>query len=107
VAVGGALRWADKAAIGYLGSAPDSDGVVRSLDPDHPVYDKALTHIDLNASYDLRLFSNKVHARVQLNIRNVGETTHLQRIAVNPDGNYWNYRIIDPAQYILTTTFDL
>ena len=105
--IGGALRWADKAAIGYYGAAPDADGAIRSLDKNRPIYDKALAHLDLTASYDLRLFSNKVRARVQLNIRNVGESTHLQRIAVNPDGNYWNYRIIDPTQYILTTTFDL
>ncbi|MSU24160.1 MAG: hypothetical protein EXS32_10105 [Opitutus sp.] len=105
--VGGALRWADKAAIGYYGAAPDADGAIRSLDKTRPIYDKALAHVDLNASYNLRLFKDKVRARVQLNIRNVGENTHLQRIAVNPDGNYWNYRIIDPTQYILTATFDL
>ena len=107
LALGGALRWADKAAIGYLGSAPDPDGVIRSLDKTQPIYDKALAHVDLNASYALSLFSNKVRARIQFNIRNFGENTHLQRIGVNPDGNYWNYRIVDPAQYILTTTFDL
>ncbi|HVS51079.1 MAG TPA: TonB-dependent receptor plug domain-containing protein [Opitutaceae bacterium] len=107
LAVGGAIRWADKSAIGYYGAAPDSDGVIRSLDKERPIFDKALAHLDLNASYNLRLFSGKVRARVQLNIRNFGENTHLQRIGVNPDGNYWNYRIIDPAQYILSTTFDL
>lgn len=105
--IGGAVRWADKAAIGYLGAAPDADGVIRSLDKTKPIYDKALAHLDLNASYQLKLFSDKVRARVQLNVRNAGENTHLQRIGVNPDGNYWNYRIIDPTQYILTTTFDL
>jgi outer membrane receptor protein involved in Fe transport len=105
--IGGALRWADKAAIGYFGSAPDPDGVIRSLDKTRPIYDKALAHVDLSASYDWRFFSNKVRMHVQLNVRNFGENTHLQRIGVNPDGNYWNYRIIDPTQYILTTTFDL
>ena len=107
LSVGGAVRWADKAAIGYLGSAPDPDGVIRSLDKNQPVYDKALAHFDLTASYELRLFSDKIRAQVQLNVRNLGETTHLQRIGVNPDGTYWNYRIVDPAQYILTTTFSL
>ena len=107
VSVGGAIRWADKAAIGYFGSAADSDGVVRSLDPSRPIFDHAQLHVDLNASYSMRLFNNKVRARVQLNVRNFMENTPLQRIAVNPDGNYWNYRIVDPAQYLLTTTFDL
>jgi hypothetical protein len=107
LAVGGAVRWADKAAIGYYGAAPDPDGVIRSLDKNRPIFDKALAHLDLNANYYFRMFHDKVRARVQLNVRNFGENTHLQRIGVNPDGNYWNYRIIDPAQYILTTTFDL
>jgi hypothetical protein len=107
LSVGSAIRWADKSAIGYLAGAPDPDGVIRTLDKTKPVYDKALAHVDFTASYALQLFSSKIRARVQLNIRNVGENTHLQRIGVNPDGSYWNYRIVDPTQYILTTTFDL
>ena len=31
----------------------------------------------------------------------------LQPIAANPDGSIWNYRIIDPRQFILSTSFDL
>ena len=50
---------------------------------------------------------NKVRGRVQLNVRDALENGRLQRIAVNPDGTPWNYRIIDPRQFILTTTFDL
>ncbi len=107
LSVGGAVRWADKSAIGYFGAAPDPDGVIRSLDKNQPIYDKALAHFDFTGSYAFQLFSNKVRGRVQLNIRNIGENTHLQRIGVNPDGTYWNYRIVDPTQYILTTTFDL
>ena len=35
--VGGAVRWADKSVIGYLGSPPDPDGIVRSLNVNSPL----------------------------------------------------------------------
>jgi len=42
-----------------------------------------------------------------LNIRNATESGHLQGVAINPDGKFYSYRIIDPRQFIFTTTFDL
>jgi hypothetical protein len=107
VGVGGSARYASKGAIGFLAGAPDPDGVVRSLDGTRPIYDKATIKVDLLASYDFRFNNNKVRGRVQLNVRDALENGHLRRIAVNPDGTPWNYRIIDPRQFILTTTFDL
>jgi hypothetical protein len=47
-----------------------------------------------------------VRTRLQLNITNVLENGRLQPIAYNPDGQAWNYRIIDPRQFILSVTFD-
>ncbi len=105
--VGGSWRWASKGAIGYLAGAPDPDGVVRSLDRNKPVYDKAQSSIDLSMSYRTRLFKDRIGARFQLNIRNVTENGSLRGVAVNPNGQYWQYRIIDPRQFILTTTFSL
>lgn len=105
--VGGAVRWEDKASIGFLGAAPDPDGVVRSLDITKPVYDKARYYVDASAGYNLRLFNDKIRAHIQLNVRNVFERGRLQAIAVNPDGTPYAFRIIDPRQVILSTTFDL
>ena len=107
VAVGGSYRWASKAIIGYLGAAPDPDGVVRKLDTNKPVHDKATGNVDLLLTYNTRLFSNKIRANFQLNIRNATENGRLQGVGVNPDGRFWQYRIIDPRQFIFTTTFDL
>jgi hypothetical protein len=107
VDVGGAWRWSSKGAIGYLGGLPDSDGVVRRLDPNKPVYDGARGSIDLSASYRTRFFKDRVGVRFQLNVRNVTENGSLRGVAVNPDGQYWQYRIIDPRQFIFTTTFSL
>jgi outer membrane receptor protein involved in Fe transport len=105
--IGGAVRWEDQAAIGFRGAAPEADGVIRSLDPTKPLLDKARTYFDFSANYNLRLHHNKIRARVQLNIRNVFESGRLQAVAVNPDGQPFAYRIIDPRQFILSTTFDL
>lgn len=105
--VGGSLRWEDKGSIGYLGAAPEADGVIRSLDPDKPVYGSSNTNIDLFVSHNLNLFRDKVSTRLQLNVRNVFESGHLQTIGVNPDGQGYNFRIIDPRQFILTMTFEL
>ena len=107
LSIGGGLRWEDQASIGFLGGAADPDGIVRTLDANKPVYDKRRTYYDLSAGYDLRFRQNKIRARVQLNIRNAFERGRLQAVAVNPDGQPYAYRIIDPRQFILSTTFDL
>ena len=107
VGVGGAVRWQDKAAIGFLGAAPESDGVVRSLDPNKPVYDRARFAVDLSASYGFHLFNDRIRAKVQLNVRDALENGRLQKIGINPDGSTFAYRIIDPRQVILSTSFDL
>lgn len=103
--VGGAIRWNDKAIIGYLGAAPDADGIVRDLDPNKPVYDDARYTLDLSAGYTLKL--KRGTCRLQVNVTNVLEDGRLQAFAVNPDGTPWGYRIVDPRQFILTATFDL
>ena len=105
--VGGAIRWEDKGSIGFFGAPPDADGIVRSLDPDRPVWDKARYYVDFMAGYDLRMFGDKVRARLQLNVRNILEDGRLQPVAVNPDGSPWAFRIIDPRQVFLSATFSL
>lgn len=107
VSVGGSYRWASRAAIGYLAGAPDADGVVRTLDRNRIVYDKPMDNIDLLLTYNFRMFRDRIRARVQLNVRNVTENGHLQPIGVNPDGQIWRYRIVDPRQFIFSTSFDL
>jgi hypothetical protein len=99
--------WASNAVIGYLAGAPDADGVVRKLDRNRPVHDKATGNLDVLLGYNTRLFSNKVRTNFQLNIRNATESGRLQGVGVNPDGKFWQYRIIDPRQFIFTTSFDL
>jgi outer membrane receptor protein involved in Fe transport len=108
--IGGAVRWASKAALGYYGMPPSTDpeyrGAIIEYDPNRAIYDEPETNVDLMVSYNLKLFRDKVGCKLQLNVRNVFEGGHLEAIAYNPDGQAWNYRIVDPRQFILTATFD-
>jgi hypothetical protein len=105
--VGGAVRWEDKGSVGFLGAAPDADGVIRSLDKNKPVYDSTHTYVDFFVNHTLRLFHDRVTAHLQLNVRNAFEGGRLQVVSVNPDGQPANFRIIDPRQFILSATFEL
>ncbi|WP_414661122.1 TonB-dependent receptor plug domain-containing protein [Horticoccus sp. 23ND18S-11] len=110
--VGGAVRWEDKASIGFYGAAPSKlpgsfNGVILELDPNRPIYDKARYYFDLSAGYRFRLFNDKVRTNVQLNVRNAFEDGRLQPVAANPDGSIYAYRIIEPRRFILSASFDL
>jgi hypothetical protein len=107
--LGGAARWEDRAAIGYLGAAPDPDGVIRTLDVNRPVFDSEQFHLDLWASYTIKTLpwvGDRVKTKLQLNVRDALENGGLEPIAVNPDGQKIAYRIKDPRQWFLTATFD-
>ncbi len=110
--VGGAVRWEDKASIGFYGAPPSTlpgqfNGVVLELDPNRPIYDKARYYVDLSAGYRFRLFDDKVRGNLQLNVRDVFEDGRLQAVGANPDGSIYAYRIINPRRFILTASFDL
>jgi hypothetical protein len=108
-AVGGAERYESKAAVGYYGKAanPLLPTVINASDITRPVYlDNGNFYTDLWVSYTRRIFNDKVRMKVQLNVNNVTEDGHLQPVAVNWDGQPWGFRIIDPRQFILTTSFD-
>ncbi len=107
IGVGGSARWDSHSVIGYMGAAPDSDGIVRSLDVSKGVFDPARAAFEFWASYDFRLHSDKIRAHVQLNLQNAFENGRLQAVAVNPDGSPYNYRIINPRRWVLSVRFDL
>ena len=108
---GGAVRWESRASIGFLGGPPETSGpyqgAVLFLDTNKPVWDPARFYVDLSAGYRFKLFGEKVRGKAQLNIKNALENGRLQAIGINPDGRPYAYRIIDPRQFIVSTTFDL
>lgn len=106
VTIGGALRWEDKGAIGYMGIA-DSAGIYQHLDPSRPIYDSANLYVDAFVTYRTKLFNDKVGASFQLNIRNLQESGDLKAVSAFPDGTTSAYRIVDPRIFILSVSFDL
>lgn len=109
--VGAAMRWESRASIGYLAGKPETSGpysgTVLFLDNDKPVWDKARFYMDLSAGYKFRLSNGKIRGKAQLNIKDALEGGRLQAIGVNPDATPYAYRIINPRQFILSTSFDL
>jgi hypothetical protein len=109
MSIGGAVRWESKGAIGYYGIPVNGDvAAATRLDPDRPIYDKAQSYFDAFATYTLRLFDDKVRARLQLNVRNIQESrAHLRAVGAYPNGQPHTFRIIDPRVFIFTTSFDM
>ncbi len=103
--IGGTLRWDDKSVIGYKAATPDADGIVRNLDVNKPVYDPSRFAGDMLFAYNTKVYGGKVGLRVQFNVLNAFQMATIRPTAINPDGTPYNYRIIDPSQFVLTTTF--
>jgi hypothetical protein len=114
MSVGGSLRWIDKAAIGFYGLGYDPsldlrlpENRILRLDTNRPIYSPSETFVDLFVTYNTRLFDDKVRAKFQLNVKNVGESGgRLQATSAFLDGRPSTYRIIDPRQFILSASFD-
>jgi len=113
--VGGSLRWTDKGAIGFygLGYDPSKDLTLASnkilqLDPNRPIYSPAETYLDLFTSYRTKMFSDKVRATFQVNVKNVTEKGgRLLATSAFFDGRASTYRIVDPRQFVFSASFDL
>lgn len=102
-AVNGALRWEDKAAIGYYGDPND----VNAYDPNRPIFDKTHAYFDAGLIYNQRILGDRVRLRVQFNVRNLTEGGRLQPVGALPDGRIHTFRIVDPRQFILTASFSM
>src|SRR6185295_13441984 len=104
--VGGALRYESKGAIGYYGKE-QLPAIITAFDVNRPIWDKAHAYVDGFVGYRTRLWSDKIGATFQLNVRNIQEDGRLQPINAGPDGAPNSYRIVSPRQFILSATFDL
>jgi outer membrane receptor protein involved in Fe transport len=104
--VGGALRYESKGSIGYYGLQQLPD-IITDYDINRPIWDKARFYADAFIGYRTRLWSDRVGATFQLNVRNIQEGGRLQPLAAFPDGRPYHFRIVSPRQFILSATFDL
>jgi hypothetical protein len=109
VTLGGSVRWESEATIGYYGIPQNGNmAAATAYDPNRPISDRPHTYLDAFASYNTRLFRDKVRARFQLNLRNIQEwKTHLEAIGAFPDGSPHTFRIKEPMTAIFSTSFEL
>ncbi len=102
--VGGALRWQDEVVTGYplkgSGTFEDPWG----FDVDNAHRGGSESNVDLWAAYQKQL-NDKLHWRVQLNIRNAFDNDRLIAITTQPDGSAATSRIAEGRTWTLTNTF--
>ncbi|HEX2657026.1 MAG TPA: TonB-dependent receptor plug domain-containing protein, partial [Polyangia bacterium] len=99
--IGGAFRWNDARVLGY--HYDPTLGTSGALDISRPFKGKADQHVDLWVGYSRKL-NTKINWRVQLNLRNVGESKGLEPVTINPDGTVALSRITEGMTYQLTNT---
>jgi len=114
VSIGGSSRWSSRAVAGYYGledpstyshPTPTQSAIVFP-DLKRPIYTPAEYSFDFWVSYSRKIFSDKVGLKVQLNVRDAFENGGLIATQFNPDGTAAGFRIKDPRQWFVTTTFD-
>ncbi len=98
--VGGAYRWEDKRILGYQYSV-----ALDTLDISKPWYGPSDKHFDMWVGYS-RKITKKINWRGQVNIRNVGESTGLVPVSIQPDGTKGLSRISEGMSWQLTNTFE-
>lgn len=100
--IGGAVRWEDEAATGYVYSVVDG---VAGPDVTRPLLDDGLFGGDLWISYERKIWDNKIDWKIQLNVRNlIGESGDIP-VKTNPDGRIAAIRIPNPRTISLSNTF--
>ncbi len=78
--IGGAYRWEDKHIMRY--GYDEDEG---ALDVSQPIYGPSEDHFDAWVGYGRRILG-KYDWRLQLNVRNIGESDHLVPISYQPNG---------------------
>lgn len=102
--VGGAVRWQDKAAIGYYPRYED-EADIWVTDPTNPIMGPSETDIDMWVGYERTLAKGKIDWSIQLNVRNLFSDDDLIPIRANPDGTVAQVRIPSERVWMLTNTF--
>ena len=103
VNVGGAVRWQDKAAIGYYPKY-NPEAAIWVTDVTKPIYAPSETNYDLWIGYERKLRKGIIW-QVQLNAYDVFASSDLIPIAANPDGTTAQVRIPSRTTVALTNTF--
>jgi outer membrane receptor protein involved in Fe transport len=100
VNVGLGYRWEDKRILGY-----QYDAATDALDVSKPWYGPTDDHFDAWVGYSRKL-NDKLNWKVQLNVRNIGESAGLYPLFIQPDGTTGYSRITEGMNWFLTNTFE-
>lgn len=103
VNIGGAVRWQDKTAIGYLPQY-NADADIWVTNVSSPFYGPSETNYDLWVGYRRKL-TDKVTWEIQLNVRDLFADDDLVPIQANPDGTIAQARIPAETTWMITNTF--
>jgi hypothetical protein len=101
--IGGAIRWQDKLGIGYP-TTRDTDGSVQ-LDLARPFYAPAETNVDVFASYERKVWNNRINWKIQLNVRNLIADDTPIAIGVQPWGDISSVRLAPERRWYVTNSF--
>lgn len=99
--LGGAIRWEDEAATGYVTRIVDG---VPVPDITKPFFDDGLFSGDVFLTYERRIFGD-INWKVQLNVRNAFGDDDDIPVKTNPDGQIAVIRIPNPTTVYLSNTF--
>ncbi len=102
--VGGAARWEDEAATGYVFMVEPETGVPIP-DVNRPFFDDGLFSGDLWLAYEKQL-TDKIDWTIQLNVRNAFGDDDDIPVKTNPDGQVSVIRIPNPRTVYLSNTFE-
>jgi outer membrane receptor protein involved in Fe transport len=103
VNVGGAVRWQDKSAIGYLPQY-NEEANIWVTNVSRPFYGPSETNYDFWVGYRRKL-TDKVTWEIQLNVRDLFADDALIPIQANPDGTIAQVRIPAETTWMVTNTF--
>lgn len=98
--IGGGYRWEDGRVLGY-----EYDTALGNIDVDRPFKSDSESHIDLWFGRSQKL-TDKINWKLQLNVRNVGESIDLKPVTINPDGSVGYSRIQEGMVWQLTNTLE-
>jgi hypothetical protein len=102
--VGGAYRWEQARILGYQFDQSLNNGL-GALDVSKPWKGEADSHFDLWIGHSRKL-TDKINWRIQLNLRNVGESKSLVPVVRNPNGEIAYSRIQEGMVWQLTNTLE-
>jgi len=105
VEIGGAVRWGDEAATGYVTTFdPNAEVAIPIADTSRPHLDDGLFSGDLWAAYSRKIRNDTMDWRIQLNIRNAfGDDSDIP-VRTNPDGQVAVIRIPNPRTISITNS---